>query len=271
MPELPEVECVAAELRCRVEGQDLTGVTLNPESNFKGNRNRFKSSEFPLRVTEIKRRGKWIRWQLARGMEIWIHLGMTGQFFWCAESAAWTRHDHLSFRFQNHSQELRYRDIRKFGNIHWMVPGAARPLGLERVALDPFEVDSEDFLKMAQKHQGAVKALLLNQRFLSGLGNIYANESLFRAGIRPMRRADRIRNEEWARLHQEIRAVLSEAIRRGGSSIDDYVHTDGSRGSFQKQHRVYNRFKAPCRVCGSLIRRKVIAGRSSFYCYHCQK
>lgn len=282
MPELPEVEVIVRELRRRIVGQMLTGAVVNPDSDFKparrltlsaqGRIRRFSCGHgLPAQIYEVQRRGKWIQWKLASGMEIWIHLGMTGQLAWSEPSAGWGRHEHLSFKFQRLSEALRYRDIRKFGNICWVPPGSRRPRRLDIIAPDPFELAAEDFIRRARPHQGAVKSLLLNQRFLSGLGNIYANESLFRAGIRPVRRAYRIRSEEWAKLHQEICAVLSEAIERGGSSIDDYVHTDGSQGSFQEQHRVYNRAGEPCQACGHLIRRKVIAGRSSFYCSQCQK
>jgi formamidopyrimidine-DNA glycosylase len=143
--------------------------------------------------------------------------------------------------------------------------------GFDPGGVEPLEISEESFIALFRGRETPIKSALLNQKLLRGVGNIYADESLFRAGIRPRRRASTITRQGLAKLHQAVREVLHEAISQGGSSISDYVDADGDEGFFQLQHRVYGREGEPCLVCGSLVRRVVLGGRSSHYCAKCQK
>jgi formamidopyrimidine-DNA glycosylase len=145
------------------------------------------------------------------------------------------------------------------------------PDGFDPGGVEPLEVTEERFVALFRRRKTPIKSALLNQKLLRGVGNIYADESLFRAGIRPRRRAAAITREQLAKLHRAVREVLREAIALGGSSINDYVDADGEEGFFQLRHRVYGREGEPCLVCGTAIRRVVLAGRSSHYCANCQK
>jgi len=173
------------------------------------------------------------------------------------------KHTHAVVRLAS-GRELRFIDPRRFGRLsvvdNFEAPGA-----------EPLRIGREDFRALFRGRKTPIKSALLNQALLSGVGNIYADEALFRAGVRPRRRAASLTHDELARLHKSLRRVLAEAIRLGGSSISDYVGADGEEGFFQLKHRVYGRAGQPCRVCRTPIKRVVIAGRSSHYCPNCQK
>ncbi len=191
---------------------------------------------------------------------------MTGRMVLCEPGAEITKHTHLIATLAS-GRELRFIDPRMFGklSVH-LNDGGFDPGGVE-----PLEVSEEGFIALFRGRKTPIKSALLNQKLLRGVGNIYADESLFRAGIRPRRRAAAITREQLGRLHRAVREVLLEAIALGGSSISDYVDADGEEGFFQLQHRVYGREGEPCLVCGTGIRRVVLAGRSSHYCPKCQK
>jgi len=193
-----------------------------------------------------------------------VHLGMTGRMVVCDPAAEIAKHTHLIAKLAS-GRELRFIDPRMFGKLS-VHPGGFDPGGVE-----PLEVNGERFIALFRGRKTPIKSALLNQKLLRGVGNIYADESLFRAGIRPRRRAAAITREQLRRLHRAVREVLREAIALGGSSISDYVDADGEEGFFQLQHRVYGREGQPCLVCGAAIRRVVLAGRSSHYCSKCQK
>ena len=195
-----------------------------------------------------------------------VHLGMTGRMVVSEPAAEIAKHTHLIAKLAS-GRELRFIDPRMFGklSVH-LQPGGFDPGGLE-----PLEVSEERFIALFRGRKTPIKSALLNQKLLRGVGNIYADESLFRAGIRPRRRAAAITREQSGKLHRAVREVLREAITLGGSSISDYVDADGEEGFFQLQHRVYGREGEPCLVCGTAIRRVVLAGRSSHYCPKCQK
>jgi formamidopyrimidine-DNA glycosylase len=193
-----------------------------------------------------------------------VHLGMTGRMVVSEPADEIAKHTHLIAKLVS-GRELRFIDPRMFGklSIHF---GGFDPGGVE-----PLEVSEERFVALFRGRKTPIKSALLNQKLLRGVGNIYADESLFRAGIRPRRRAAAITREQLGKLHRAVREVLLEAIALGGSSISDYVDADGEEGFFQLQHRVYGRESEPCRVCKTAIRRVVLAGRSSHYCSKCQK
>jgi formamidopyrimidine-DNA glycosylase len=194
-----------------------------------------------------------------------VHLGMTGHMLLCPPEADIEKHTHAIAKLAS-GRELRFIDPRRFGRL-----SVVRTGNFEAGGWEPLEVELEQFVKLFRGRKTPIKSALLNQKLLRGVGNIYADEALFRAGIRPRRRAASLTREKLRRLYLSVREVLKEAIALGGSSISDYVDADGEEGFFQLQHRVYGREGEPCLVCKSPIKRVVIAGRSSHYCPKCQK
>lgn len=270
MPELPEVETVARGLRRALAGARIEAAEERFPRLVRGARDRL--ADLPGCVVErVDRAGKFLCLRLAppgphapgeREIPLWLHLGMSGKLLILPRQAALARHTHFILRFAG-GQELRYVDPRRFGRV--TIGPAEEPAP----GAEPLDIGPEAFAALFWRRAGAIKALLLRQDLLRGLGNIYADESLFRAGVRP--RARWLSRPRLRRLHGAVQAVLNEAIRAGGSSISDYVGADGQRGWFQVQHRVYGREGKPCLACGAAIRRVIVAGRSSCYCPHCQK
>jgi formamidopyrimidine-DNA glycosylase len=197
---------------------------------------------------------------------LWIvHLGMTGRLQICQSRDEVAKHTHAIVRLES-GRELRFVDPRRFGRL-----SVARIEDFNAGGLEPLDVGLEDFTGLFRGRKTPIKSALLNQKLLRGVGNIYADESLFRAGIRPRRRAASLTQDDLRKLFLAVKEVLREAIALGGSSISDYVDADGEEGFFQLQHRVYGRAGEPCLVCRTPIKRVVLAGRSSHYCPKCQK
>jgi len=194
-----------------------------------------------------------------------VHLGMTGHLQVCEPQSEVAKHTHAILRLSS-GRELRFVDPRRFGRL-----SVAQAGDFDAAGIEPLEADVETFLPLFRGRKTPIKSALLNQNLLRGVGNIYADESLFRAGLRPRRRASTITRDQLAQLLTAVQEVLKEAIALGGSSISDYVNSDGEEGFFQLQHRVYGREGAPCLACKTPIKRIVIAGRSSHYCPKCQK
>ena len=300
MPELPEVETIARGLDKRLSGDTVETVWIGSKKQpLKSPADVIASTLEGKRIVRVHRAGKHIVFDLegesralrtasetetktkkgkraARGQTRqaaflhqsdaqWIvHLGMTGRIVVCEPVADVAKHTHLIAKLAS-GRELRFIDPRMFGKLS-VHAGGFDPGGVE-----PLEVSEERFIALFRGRKTPIKSALLNQKLLRGVGNIYADESLFRAGIRPRRRAAAITREHLGKLHRAVREVLREAIARGGSSISDYVDADGEEGFFQLQHRVYGREGEPCLVCRTKIRRVVLAGRSSHYCSNCQK
>jgi formamidopyrimidine-DNA glycosylase len=197
-----------------------------------------------------------------------VHLGMTGRLLVTTPDAPLARHTHARLGLAS-GRELRFIDPRRFGRLEFR--DLARNARFSGPGAEPLTIDDAEFGRLFRGRRLAIKAALLNQSLLSGVGNIYADESLFRAGIRPRKAAGRLTRAELERLRVALREVLQHAIRLGGSSVSDYVDAEGVRGFFQLEHRVYQRAGEPCRNCGSPIHRIVLAGRSTHYCRHCQK
>ena len=193
-----------------------------------------------------------------------VHLGMTGRMVVSDPSAEVAKHTHLIATLAS-GRDLRFVDPRMFGKL------SVHAAGFDPGGVEPLEVSKERFVALFHGRKTPIKSALLNQKLVRGVGNIYADESLFRAGIRPRRRAAAVTLRELLKLHHSVREVLREAIALGGSSVSDYVDADGQEGFFQLEHRVYGREGEPCRVCKTAIRRVVLAGRSSHYCPKCQK
>jgi len=302
VPELPEVETIARGLDTRVAGDSVDSVWIGSRQQpLKSPAGVIAATLEGRRIARVHRAGKHIVFDLEgesrasprlasrtkkgkrkskvrrqtrqaaslRQPDVqtaqWIvHLGMTGRLIVCEPAAEIAKHTHLIAKLAS-GRELRFIDPRMFGKLS-VHAGGFDPGGVE-----PLEVSEQQFIALFRGRKTPIKSALLNQKLLRGVGNIYADESLFRAGIRPRRRAAAITREQLGKLHRAVREVLREAIALGGSSISDYVDADGEEGFFQLQHRVYGREGEPCRVCGTAIRRVVLAGRSSHYCGNCQK
>jgi len=279
MPELPEVETIARGLAKRVSGDVIESVWLGrkPEP-LKSPAREIAAALEHSRIAAVRRMGKHSVFDLehddlehndlehhgAVTQAQWIvHLGMTGRLQVCEPQAEILKHTHAILKLAS-GRELRFVDPRRFGRL-----SVAR--GFDASGIEPLEADLDRFLAMFRGRKTPIKSALLNQKLLRGVGNIYADESLFRAGIRPRRRASTITRDQLATLLASVKEVLREAIALGGSSISDYVDPDGEEGFFQLQHRVYAREGEPCLVCKTAIKRIVIAGRSSHYCPKCQK
>jgi formamidopyrimidine-DNA glycosylase len=281
MPELPEVETIARGLANRVSGDVIESVWLGEKPEpLKSTAQEIAATLEHSRIATVRRVGKHIVFDLepngrgkARSRQShvaptasaqWIvHLGMTGRLQVCEPQAEILKHTHAILKLAS-GRELRFVDPRRFGRL-----SVSR--SFEAAGIEPLETDLDRFLALFRGRKTPIKSALLNQKLLSGVGNIYADESLFRAGIRPRRRASTITRDQLAKLLSSIKEVLKEAIALGGSSISDYVDADGEEGFFQLQHRVYGREGEPCLVCKKPVKRIVIAGRSSHYCPKCQK
>ena len=269
MPELPEVETIVRGLARRVTGDRIESVWIGSRPQpLKSKPELIALTLEDKKIVSVSRAGKHIVFDLkgnAKDAAQWVvHLGMTGRMVVCEPTAEIAKHTHLIAKLAS-GRELRFVDPRMFGKLS-VHEGGFDPGGIE-----PLEVTEEQFINLFRGRKTPIKSALLNQKLLRGVGNIYADESLFRAGIRPRRRAASLTRVQLTTLHQMVQEVLREAIALGGSSVNDYVDADGEEGFFQLQHRVYGREGEPCLVCQTPVKRIVIAGRSSHYCPHCQK
>ncbi len=291
MPELPEVEIVRRGLALAMEGASFTAVTLKRADlrfPFEADFARRLKGE---RVSRLSRRAKYIIAQTESGLGLAMHLGMTGRFTvlrngtgcghtpgaFYYDGDADPRHDHVIFAMSS-GDIIRYNDVRRFGYMTlFRLSAMDRHPHFENLGAEPLsdELSPEYLMRRAQGKLQALKAFLLDQRVIAGLGNIYVCEALFRAGLPPQAEAGALAQGKRGaaaakRLSAAIKAVLSDAILAGGSSIRDYRHADGGGGSFQEKFDVYGRAGQPCHVCGSPIERKVQQGRSTFLCPRCQ-
>jgi formamidopyrimidine-DNA glycosylase len=289
MPELPEVETIARGLASRVTGDVIESVWLGSKPEpLKSTASEIVATLESKRIGAVHRVGKHIVFDLENGRRAsspvkrksgqkaskasvpssntaqWIvHLGMTGRMLVCNPNQALEKHTHAVAKLAS-GRELRFVDPRRFGRL-------SVAHGFEAAGSEPLEVELDAFIHLFHGRKTPIKSALLNQKLLRGVGNIYADESLFRSGVRPRRRAASLTRKELVLLYAAVQEVLKEAIALGGSSVSDYVDADGEEGFFQLQHRVYGREGEPCLVCKTPIKRVVIAGRSSHYCPNCQK
>jgi len=310
MPELPEVETITRGLAQRVTGDVVESVWLGQKKGpLKSSASEIAATLEHSRIASVHRMGKHIVFDLEQDLVAralspaksggarqkstrsgtpppqalpvalasadrsvrptrsqWIvHLGMTGRLQVCEPQTEVAKHTHAILGLSS-GRELRFVDPRRFGRL-----SVARAADFDAGGIEPLEIDLSRFLALFRGRKTPIKSALLNQKLLRGVGNIYADESLFRAGIRPRRRASTLTREQLGKLFVAVKEVLREAIALGGSSISDYVDADGEEGFFQLQHRVYGREGEPCLVCKTAIKRVVIAGRSSHYCPRCQR
>lgn len=271
MPELPEVETVANGVDARVRGQRIERVTLGSKPEpLKSPAHVIEETLTGARITRVHRVGKTVVIDLQRrdgaAAQATVHLGMTGRLLVSQADVPVPPHTHAVLHLHD-GRELRFVDPRRFGRIG-IVESQESYAGPGK---EPTTIHPDAFARLFKGRKTPIKSALLNQSLLHGVGNIYADESLFRAGIRPKRHAGRLTRAELAKLHGALQTVLQHAIELGGSSVSDYVDADGVRGFFQLEHRVYSRTGEPCRECGEPIQRIVIGGRSTHFCKRCQK
>jgi len=261
MPELPEVDTVVRSVAAHLAGRRIVSTSFSSRFVTPGSRAKLSQRLAGRRIESVTRRGKFILIALDQGT-LTVHLGMTGKLLVSGEPG---QHTHGVFTLDDGL--LLYHDPRQFGRIEFSEGAPAR---VARLGPEPLEIGFEEF-RARLKRKTRMKALLLNQTFLAGLGNIYADESLFAAGIHPLAVADRLSAARAKKLYDAIRGILTHAIQLGGSSISDYVNARGERGWFQMEHRVYGREGEPCANCGRPIRKILVAQRGTHYCPHCQK
>jgi formamidopyrimidine-DNA glycosylase len=222
-------------------------------------------------IVKISRLGKYLLVHLKNQYILLIHLGMTGQLLWSPATEPLSGHTHAVIAFRAERHQLRFRDIRQFGRLG-LFPSReihTHPR-LKKLGPDPLKITPETFCRRIGGKSGRIKPLLLNQEVISGLGNIYADESLFEAGISPLTPAKDLGIQEFKRLFRAIRRVLKSALQAGGSSTHNYVKISGDRGGFQKAHQVYGKKGSPCPRCGEALRRILLAGRGTTFCPACQ-
>jgi formamidopyrimidine-DNA glycosylase len=281
MPELPEVETVARGLRRTIVGRRILSVRLG-KTDFIDDPAALEQHLPGRQIEAVERYGKFMLLRLspvggaaspaangdAAPAALLVHLGMTGQIAPNPAAQPCDKHTHACFLLDDH-RELRYTDARRFGRLAYL---AAGPLAEELLSFgaDPLEISVAEFVKQTRTRRARIKALLLDQGFLRGVGNIYADESLWRAKIHPARLGTSLRKEQATTLHRVLREILEKAIVMRGSSISDFLGADGQPGEYQRHHRAYGREGKACYRCGVVVRRAIVAGRSSYFCPKCQ-
>ncbi len=271
MPELPEVETTRRGLEPHVAGRRIVALTVHePRLRWR------VPDDLPARlagqrITGTGRRAKYLLIALESGTLI-VHLGMSGSLRVLPADTPRIAHDHYDLLLDS-GNTLRFNDPRRFGSLHYTTGDPHRHPLLSRLAPEPFdaEFDADYLWRITRRRRTSIKQVLMNSRLVVGVGNIYASESLFRSRIRPRRRAQSLSREEAKRLAKAVRAVLSMAIKVGGTTLRDYVGANGEPGYFRQKLYVYERAGKACRVCGTIVRQLTQQGRSTYYCSSCQK
>ncbi|NLC53872.1 MAG: DNA-formamidopyrimidine glycosylase [Firmicutes bacterium] len=272
MPELPEVETIRRSLLPLVQGAVIDQVQVFLEKAVKPGPAEFEAGLAGRQITGIQRRGKYLLFELDSGQRLAIHLRMAGRLVWQNRATTLAKHTTLVMDFQD-GKSLHFVDPRKFGTAV-LFPPAAPPAGLTALGLEPLTTEKEALLaalkEAAARRSGPVKGLLLDQRILAGLGNIYADEVLFAAGVSPLRPAREVTAAEWEKIYGSIVRILNKALAYRGTSQRDYVDGRGEAGEFQHHLKVYGRKKELCLDCGAPLVYARVAGRGTHYCPTCQ-
>jgi formamidopyrimidine-DNA glycosylase len=271
MPELPEVETIRRQLAPHLEGRTIESVEiLDPRWTRPTPPAPVQAELSGARVEQVGRAGKYLVWSLSGDRHLLVHLRMTGALLFNPDLEP----PHTRVRFElDGGHRLAYVDPRRFGTGHLLHGSSARDAYLAaRIGIEPLTAEfTSDYLRRSARGRSApVKAFMLDQRRIAGVGNIYADEALFRAGIHPLRPAGRLNASQWARLCDAIEQALAAGIEAKGATIDDFRHVDGARGSFQDRFLVHRRAGEPCPICGRTVRKIVVAGRGTYVCEHCQ-
>jgi formamidopyrimidine-DNA glycosylase len=273
MPELPEVETIRRGLERVLIGKVIDRIKVR-ETRMRQPVDAQKLRRWIAgqSVRALHRRAKYLLCAMGNGAHLAIHLGMSGRLLLCANTLPLEKHDHVRFIFNN-GRELRFHDPRRFGLVDAIPPGEMEAFShFQRLGIEPLspQCTPEYLAARAQGLSRPIKNFLMDAAVIVGVGNIYANESLFRAGIHPEKPSGKLRPEQWQRLVKAVRETLELAIATGGTTLNDFYDSDGSMGYFQQHLMVYSREGESCHVCGKKIRRLVQVGRSSFYCPRCQ-
>ena len=277
MPELPEVETIVRGLRAPLVGRQVTGVRVGWENLVARPRpelaegpavEEFERGLVGQRILGLKRRGKYLVFALSGGGSLIVHLRMTGRLMIKDSGDELDKHDHLIFELDD-GRELRFNNVRKLGRVY-LVDDEDEIVG--ELGPEPLDDDfaAADFAALLSVRRGKIKPLLLNQRFVAGIGNIYADEALFAARIHPERKADSLTAEEIERLYNAIRQVLAQGIQNRGTTFSDYLDAEGREGGNQEYLRVFRRTGQSCPRCGTPIERTVVSGRGTYFCSRCQ-
>lgn len=282
MPELPEVETVVRGLRKTVLGKTIERVHVNapPATTVVGKS--FGSRSFSAavkgrKILAIERRGKNILMALSDKVTLWVHLKMTGHFFYLDKSKPLDKHDLVIFDLDDNSsgpdsRNLRFNDYRRFGRLRLFTNDELwRQDGLKDLGPEPLEMAASDFVTLCKSTRRMVKPALLDQTFIAGLGNIYADESLYASRIHPKRLTSSLSPAKLTELHGHIQRLLKLAIGKMGTSVDSFSGINGQPGRFQKYLQVYSNEGEPCPRCGTTIVREKIGARSAHYCRRCQR
>jgi formamidopyrimidine-DNA glycosylase len=266
MPELPEVEVTRRQVARVLTKSVIVDVWTSAPSYFFVSSPALLRRKLPgRRILDLKRRGKYLLAELDDGSRLLLHLGMTGQL---TTRPSNLDHVHLRLTLSN-GKVVTFRDVRKFGKVEWIAPGHSSAR-IDKLGPDALAIESAEFCARLCTRKVTLKQGLLNQSVLAGVGNIYADEALFRAKLSPLRLSNSVSPIEARRLLREVQKVLKASIEQGGSTINDYLKPDGELGGFQNWHLVYGRTGEPCPKCGASIVRAVLGGRSTHYCKACQ-
>jgi formamidopyrimidine-DNA glycosylase len=272
MPELPEVETLIRSLSPRLKGLEVRGFKIFRRGVLRNENLSLLHKLKGKKIVDIRRRGKMILIDCEGNLSLIIHLKMTGQLIFYSKDEPLDKHTHFVLFFKGRSEELRFRDVRKFGFISCRRTSDLDSSGeLRQLGPEPLEMDFPCFCRLFQGRTARLKSLLLNQNFLAGIGNIYSDEILFEAKVHPLTPASCLREKELKLLWRAMRSVLERAIRYKGSTIRDFTDAEGRKGGFQNRHQVYGRESLPCFICGASVARFRLGGRSSFFCPECQK
>lgn len=266
MPELPEVETIKRELEKVVLGKKITGATVhNPKVIREPSPDKFKNGLVNVTIKNILRKAKLLILELSNGKSLAIHLKMTGQLIYPGSGQA----ARVSFHFSD-GKNLDFNDQRLFAELRLVDDWCALKF-IQGLGPEPFDITERKFKEMLSAKKTKIKPLLMDQRFISGIGNLYAAEVLFRARIHPQRQANHLSDKEKSLLFKEIKDTLKEAIEHKGSSVDQYVQVSGQPGGYAKFHKVYGRLDKPCLVCKTPIKRMTLGGRGTYFCPGCQR
>jgi formamidopyrimidine-DNA glycosylase len=271
MPELPEVETTRRGIAAVADGRHIQALRIYDHRLRWPIDHSVPAQLAGQRIDTVDRRAKYLLLRLERGTLI-LHLGMSGSLRWLAGDTPRIKHDQFDL-FLDTGVTLRFNDPRRFGSLHYTTEDPAEHKLLRNLAPEPFDdvFDTDYLFGLTRGRRVAIKQVLMNGRLVTGVGNIYASEALFRAKVSPRRAARRVTRAECARLVQAVKAALNAAIRAGGTTLRDYVGTDGNPGYFRQKLFVYERDGDPCRVCATLIKKLVQGQRSTYYCPHCQR
>lgn len=274
MPELPEVETVCRGLRRHIIGRTITKVVVRSDSVIHDKNltvEKFIAGVEGRTILDIKRRGKYILFKLNKGWLV-CHLRMTGKLLVYSAEVQPTKHDHVIFYLDNHMAVF-YEDVRRFGGFNLCDDTATVMEQLAKLGPEPLEenFNANYFFESTRRRKRPIKTHLLDQSIVAGIGNIYADEILFAAGVRPRKSAMRLTRVEAQKMVDATKRILTEAIAAGGSTIRDYVDSNHQEGAFQLSHQAYGRAGEPCKRCGTALKSVTVGGRSSVYCPICQK